>query len=97
VIGAVLGINAWLLVSIVLTWLLFVIVFGYVGLGSIAAAIALPAYVAWRRVEPLEALLVFGILVAALVIYTHRSNISRMRARTEPRARRLWLLGRGHG
>jgi glycerol-3-phosphate acyltransferase PlsY len=97
VIGAVLGINAWLLVPILLTWLLFVFVFGYVGLASIAAAIALPVYVAWTGVEPLEALIVFGILVAVLVIFTHRSNIARMRARTEPRARKLWLLGRGHG
>lgn len=97
VIGVVLGINAWLLAPILLTWLLFVIVFGYVGLGSIAAAIALPAYVTWSGTEPFEALTVFGILVALLIIYTHRSNIARMRARTEPRARRLWLLGRGHG
>jgi glycerol-3-phosphate acyltransferase PlsY len=97
VIGAVLGINAWLLVPILLTWLLSVIVFGYVGFASIAAAIALPVYVAWSGVEPLEALIVFGILVAVLVIYTHRSNIARMRARTEPRARKLWLLGRRHG
>jgi len=38
---------------------------------------------------------VFGIAVALLVAVTHRANIARMRAGTEPRAKRLWLLGRG--
>jgi hypothetical protein len=28
-----------------------------------------------------------------LIVYTHRSNIERMRAGTESRARRLWLIG----
>ena len=37
--------------------------------------------------------LAFGLLAAALIVYTHRSNIGRMRCGTEPRARRLWLFG----
>ena len=37
----------------------------------------------------------FALACALLVIYTHRGNVRRMRAGTEPRARRLWLLGRG--
>jgi len=39
-------------------------------------------------------LTVFGVVCAAFVIWTHRSNIARMRAGIEPRARKLWLLGR---
>jgi glycerol-3-phosphate acyltransferase PlsY len=35
------------------------------------------------------------VVAALLIIYTHRGNIQRMRAGTESRARRLWLLGRG--
>ena len=34
----------------------------------------------------------FCAAVAAFVIYTHRSNIARMRAGKENRARRLWLF-----
>jgi hypothetical protein len=33
------------------------------------------------------------VLTALLIIYTHRGNIARMRAGTEPRARKIWLLG----
>ena len=37
----------------------------------------------------------FALACAVLVVYTHRGNVRRMRAGTEPRARRLWLFGRG--
>ena len=75
VIGAVLGINAWLLLPVLLTWLVFVALSGYVGLGSMAASASLPAYVAWSGIEPLEPLIVFGVVVTVLIVYTHRSNI----------------------
>jgi acyl phosphate:glycerol-3-phosphate acyltransferase len=95
-LGAVLGINAWLLLPMVLTWLAAVIVFGYVGLASILGAISLPVAVALTRAG--TPLLAFGILSTLLILYTHRSNLARMRAGTESRARRLWLFGtrRGH-
>lgn len=95
-LGAVLGINAWLLPPMILTWLAAVIVFGYVGLASILGAISLPVAVALTRAG--TPLLAFGILSTLLILYTHRSNLARMRAGTESRARRLWLFGtrRGH-
>jgi glycerol-3-phosphate acyltransferase PlsY len=95
-LGAVLGINAWLLLPMILTWLAAVIAFGYVGLASILGAVALAVALALTRAG--TPLLVFGILSALLILYTHRSNLARMRAGTESRARRLWLFGtrRGH-
>lgn len=96
VLGVMLGIQASLLLPMLLAWLVVVMLCGYVSLGSIAASAVLPAYVAWHGVEPLEPLVAFGIAVALFVVYTHRSNIARMRAGTESRARRLWLLGRRH-
>jgi glycerol-3-phosphate acyltransferase PlsY len=55
------------------------------------ATATLPVYFALARPLSLP-LLVFGIAMAAFVVYTHRSNIERMRAGAENRARRLWLL-----
>jgi glycerol-3-phosphate acyltransferase PlsY len=64
----------------------FVIVlisFRYVSLASITAAIAFPSAVAIRRyvfdIESLDpSLLVFGAIMAAGIIYAHRSNIRRL-------------------
>jgi glycerol-3-phosphate acyltransferase PlsY len=78
-----------------LTWLTAVSLFGFVGLASMAGAVMAAAYAALADTQPRAPLLVFGLLTAVLIVFTHRTNIVRMRQGTEPRARRLWLLGRG--
>jgi glycerol-3-phosphate acyltransferase PlsY len=92
-VGTVLGIHAWLLIPMVLIWFAAVVLFGYVGFASILAAIALAVAIAACKGLRQPALLTFGILAALLIVYTHRANIARMRAGTESRAQRLWLLG----
>jgi glycerol-3-phosphate acyltransferase PlsY len=39
-----------------------------------------------------QPLLIFGIAMTVFVVFTHRGNIARMRAGTENRSQRLWLL-----
>lgn len=95
-VGVVLGLDAALLAPMLLTWFAAVVIFGFVGLASMLAAAALPIYVSMTGLEPGLPLTTFGVVVTALIVFTHRSNIARMRAHTEPRARRLWLFGR-HG
>jgi len=72
-------------------WLIVALASGYVGLSTMCAAIAVPFVLAWQR-PPDPLLLGFAIGMALFVMYTHRANIARMRAGTESRARRLWLL-----
>jgi acyl phosphate:glycerol-3-phosphate acyltransferase len=96
-VGAVLGIHPWLLLPMVLTWLAAVILFGFVGFASMLSAIALAVAIALSDGNPRAPLLTYGILVALLILFTHRSNIARMRAGTESRARRLWLFGSRRG
>ena len=92
-VGAVLGLDPWLLMPMLATWLAAVILVGFVGLASMLGAAALAVGVALGGREPRVPLLTFGALTAILIVFTHRSNIARMLAGTEPRARRLWLLG----
>jgi glycerol-3-phosphate acyltransferase PlsY len=94
-IGILLGIDPLLLLVVVLTWLVVVMLFGFVGLASMVAAAVIPLFVVVSGMEPETPLLTFGLAVTLLVVHTHRTNIARMRAGTESRARRLWLLGRG--
>jgi glycerol-3-phosphate acyltransferase PlsY len=95
-VGVILGLDPSLLAPLLLMWLATVVVFGFVGLASMLAAASLPIYVSLAGIEPGLPLTTFGVVVTAMIVFTHRSNIARMRARTEPRARRLWLFGR-HG
>ena len=92
-IGAVLGASPVLLIPMLVVWLLAVIVFGFVGLASILGAVALAVGAGSSGIEPRAPLLTFAVLSAVLIAFTHRGNIARMLAGTEPRARRLWLLG----
>jgi acyl phosphate:glycerol-3-phosphate acyltransferase len=94
-LGAVLGINGWLLLPMILTWAAVVVAFGYVGLASILGAVALAVAIAVSGQS--APLIAFGILSALLILFTHRANIARMRAGTESRARRLWLFGSRRG
>ena len=93
-VGAVLGLEAWLLVPMLLTWFAAVALGGFVGLASMVAAASLPACTLLAGLEPRVPLLTFGLVTTLIIVFTHRTNIARMRAGTEPRARRLWLLGR---
>jgi glycerol-3-phosphate acyltransferase PlsY len=94
-VGAYAGLGLILLAPLVVAWLAVVMVSGFVGLSSIAASLALPVYLLIRDGAQLTPLMGFALACAALVIYTHRGNVKRMRAGTEPRARKLWLFGRG--
>jgi glycerol-3-phosphate acyltransferase PlsY len=94
-VGVVIGLDPSLMLPMLLTWFLAVMLFGYVGLASMLAAASIPIYVSLTGLEPGLSLTTFGVVATALIVYTHRTNIARMRAGTEPRARRLWLFGKG--
>jgi len=91
VVGVIAAIELRLLVPLLLCWFVVLLLTGYVGLATMLAGVALVAAV--YRLEPDNLpLLSFCVLVALFVIYTHRSNIARMRAGQENRVRRLWLF-----
>jgi glycerol-3-phosphate acyltransferase PlsY len=90
-VGVLLALAPLLLVPAIGSWFVVVMLTGYVGLGTMAAAVSVPVAIALSADRPL-ALLVFAAVVAIFVIWAHRSNIARIRAGTEARARRLWLL-----
>lgn len=91
-IGVLLGIEPVAVVPLLLVWLSVVALTGFVGLATMIAVAAFPIFVFATSDTPSTAYLAFGIAMVVFVCYTHRSNIERMRAGTENRARRLWLL-----
>jgi acyl phosphate:glycerol-3-phosphate acyltransferase len=90
-IGAVAVLAPAALAPVLLVWLVTVMLTGFVGLGTMLGSATLPLYFAFTTPRSLP-LVVFGLLMTAFIVYTHRSNVQRMRAGIENRARRLWLL-----
>jgi glycerol-3-phosphate acyltransferase PlsY len=95
-VGAIAGLVPAMLAVVLGAWFVMMLLFGFVGFASIVATATLPLALALRAPPDGGAapLVAFGLACAALVLWTHRGNLRRMRAGTEPRARRLWLLGR---
>ena len=90
-VGVVGALQPALLIPLLVSWILVVMVTGYVGLASMLGLAAVAAFV-WLREPGNQPLLAFCVLTLMLVLYTHRGNIARMRAGEEHRARRLWLF-----
>jgi acyl phosphate:glycerol-3-phosphate acyltransferase len=91
VVGVVAALDPGLLAPVLATWFVVLLIAGYVSLATMLAGAALVVAAALlRQSDP--ALMGFCALLAAFIVFTHRSNIARLRAGTENRVRRLWLL-----
>ena len=82
------------LVPGLLAWICTLVAFGYVGLATMVAGLSVPVYVAVTRWPAEQPLLAFTLLAALFMVYTHRSNVQRMREGTENQNRKVMLLRR---
>jgi glycerol-3-phosphate acyltransferase PlsY len=90
--GTLIVLGPVLLLPLLLVWAFVFLLFGYVGLATMSAAVAVPVYIAlayWPEQFPL---LIYCAVMAGFVIRWHRSNIQRMRAGTENRMAKAMLL-----
>ena len=82
-VGALLVIQPLALVPMITTWLLVLVISGWVGLATMLAALCLiPAFYAMGASA---AQLIFSVILAVFVIFTHRSNVRKMLNGTEYR------------
>ena len=88
-VGALLLIEPLALLPMIATWLLILVLTGWVGLGTMLAAISLvPAFL---YLGASEQTLWFGILLALFIVFTHRSNIRNMLDGTEYHFQKIWI------
>jgi acyl phosphate:glycerol-3-phosphate acyltransferase len=91
VVGVVAALELRLLLPLLLSWIIVLLLSGYVGLATMVSTLVLAAAVMVLEPDNIP-LSTFCAAIAAFVIFTHRSNIARMRAGKENRVRRLWLF-----
>ena len=92
-VGALLVIEPLVILPMLLIWLAVLTITGWVGLGTMLAAISLiPAFI---MLGAPPATNVFAIVLAAFIVFMHRSNIRNMRDGNEYRFERIrvrnWL------
>ena len=86
--GAIFGIVPIAAIAIFIVWCLVFLLTRYVSVASIVAALTLPVVLAVLvrlKMTQGAVLLYVSIAMTALVVWRHRSNISRLMAGTEPR------------
>jgi len=94
-LGVLLMLSWPALILALVVWALTLILSGYVSLSTILAACSVPVYVLLAPGDVFTSpLFWFGVAMALFIVFTHRSNIGRLKAGTENRFRRVMLLHR---
>jgi len=94
-VGAIAVVAPWCLAPLLLVWLVTLIGTGYVGLATILAGLSLVPSMWMFGPDPLpDPLAVLAIVMAVLLVFTHRANLVRMRTGDENRFEKARLLRR---
>jgi len=93
-IGTLIVLAPKVIIGVVFIWISIVIIFGYVGLATMTAAVALPIYLSFGMTLEEQPLFIYATIMAMCIIFWHRLNIRRMRDRSEYRNTRLMIFRR---
>jgi glycerol-3-phosphate acyltransferase PlsY len=91
-IGALMAIVPIVLLPALLAFVLVLITTGYVGLATMTAAITLPVYLAMTQFTDRWREVIFLWGLALFIVFTHRSNIQRMRKSQEDKIEGVMLF-----
>lgn len=94
-VGVVAVIAPWCILPLVVVWLVTLLGTGYVGLATVVAGLSLVPSMWLLGPDPLPpALGVLSIVLAGLLLFTHRSNLARLKSGTENRFEKARVLKR---
>jgi glycerol-3-phosphate acyltransferase PlsY len=91
-VGTLAVLNPWLLIPMVLAWVLTLLLTGYVGVATVVSAFALIPGALWLGGP--KGILVYAVVSAVFVSFTHRSNFRNLAAGTEHRFDNVRVLHR---
>lgn len=97
VLGTLIVIVPAMVLPLLLLWAWALALFGYVGLATMVAGAGAPLYMALMHLPHDQDVFFYCLAMSLLLIFSHRSNISRMLKGTESRNKRLMLFRRGRG
>lgn len=95
-IGTLIVIAPAVLIPVLSVWAVVLVLSGFVGLSTMCAAISAPVYLAVTQLPDGQPVFIYCLVMAAYIVFCHRSNIQRMREGTENRVTRAMLFGKRH-
>ena len=93
-VGTLVILSPGLIVPVILVWAWVIVLSGYVGLATMIATFSAPVYVAVTLLPSEQPLFIYCAVLALYMMFTHRSNIRRMRDGTEAKNSHLMLFRR---
>lgn len=93
-IGTLIVLAPYLLLPVLATWIVALILTGFVGLSTILAGLTAPVVLAWTRLPDDQPVFIYCTVMAMYLIFSHRSNLQRMKAGTESKVTRS-IMSRG--
>jgi glycerol-3-phosphate acyltransferase PlsY len=81
-----------LIAPVLAVWLLVFVLSGFVGLATMTAGVAAPVVLGLTRLPNDQPVFIYCVAMSMYIIFSHRSNIQRMRDGTENRVTRAMLL-----
>lgn len=94
-VGTLVVLAPWLVLPVLLVWGWVLVLSGFVGLATMVAGVSAPVFVGVMRLPAEQPLFIYCATLALFLLFTHRSNLQRMRKGTESRNRALMLFSRG--
>lgn len=97
-VGTLAAVHAIALVPVLLVFAASLVLTGFVGFSTVLATWSLPLYALLANGGGVsDPMLVFGVAMASFITWTHRANLTRMRAGNENRFERAMLFRRLRG
>ena len=93
-IGTLIVLAPFLLLPVAGVWILVLVLSGYVGLATIAAGFSAPVFLAAARLPDDQPVFIYCTIMAMYLVFSHRSNIHRMRTGAERKVSRAMIFRR---
>lgn len=91
-IGTLIVLAPSLIAPVLAVWLLVFVLSGFVGFATMTAGVAAPLVLGLTRLPNDQPVFIYCVAMSMYIIFSHRSNIQRMRDGTENRVTRAMLL-----
>ncbi len=93
-IGTYLAMSPFLVVIMLAVFVITLTLFGFVGLATMIAGLGVAVFLLFKGTSYTDPLFIFSTLMAAYLIYTHRSNIQRLWNGTEPKNQKVMIFSK---